>query len=111
MLCFQTKLTNVKHSVEKMKNIQGIIRAHMRKDRSIQEDNFIRVNQFSGKKIILHIAANFLITQIGDQSTTCFFAGLYMFVMVSVSLVQVLMIRGLFETPKSKSVQSMRAST
>ncbi len=66
----QEGLHRIKTNVEKSKQIQNVMRAVELRDRSMQEANFERVN---------------------------FWSGLQLFVMVSVAVTHVLMIRGLFQ--------------
>ena len=51
-LFLQSALESVRLHVQKSRNIQSVIRSHMRQDRTIAEANYSRVNFFSGTFIV-----------------------------------------------------------
>ncbi|KAL5007743.1 hypothetical protein ScPMuIL_016549 [Solemya velum] len=81
MVDFKLLIDRVKKNVDKSISLQQILRVFEARDRSIAEDNFQRVNWFSG---------------------------VYLVIMISVGLTQVIMIRSLFDD-NSKLNRIMRS--
>jgi protein ERP2 len=77
----QNLLDNVNKNLDKASSDQQVMRNYEARDRNTQENNFQRVN---------------------------FFSGVQVFIMISVALTQVLLIRSLFE---DKNKVQMRART
>ena len=77
---FQASLDRILERLRRSSQTQNVLRAIESRDRSIQEHNFERVNWWSAVQI---------------------------FVMVSVALTHVLMIRGLFEDKSAKKAMKM----
>ena len=84
IIYFQNIIENVKVNLEKSVQMQNLVKMFEARDRNIQENNFERVNLWSS---------------------------IFLFVMISVGLTQVVMIRNLFADKASKSIQTMKVRT